>query len=37
VKQHCADDSELPLAKVGHRQATHSKPPLPKITGVFCV
>jgi hemerythrin len=35
VKQHCADDSELPLAKVGHRQATHSKPPLPKITGVF--
>jgi hypothetical protein len=35
VKRLCADDSELSLVKVGHRQATQKKNPSQKWLGFF--
>ena len=35
MKQQRADDSELPLAKVGHRQATHADPQHHSVLGVL--
>jgi hypothetical protein len=35
VKRLCADDSELSLVKVGHRQATQKENPSQKWLGFF--
>jgi hypothetical protein len=36
VKRLCADDSELSLVKVGHRQASQEEKPQSEMAGVFC-
>jgi hypothetical protein len=35
VKRLCADDSELSLVKVGHRQASQEEKPQSEMAGVF--